>query len=85
MITGITYLLAGIFLFWIGLRSWKYRRQDTISAIELAILKATGEEPLPSTKFDRSLKYGQAVFGFTLGPIFAFLGVIVILNELELL
>jgi hypothetical protein len=80
---GITYLLVGLFLFWVGLRSWKYRKQETISAIELAILKSTGEEPLPLTRLDWSLKYAQAILGFTLGPFFAFLGVILILSELD--
>ncbi len=85
MIYGLIYLAVGCLLFWIGFRHWKYRRVETIGALEAAILKATHEEPRPLSKIDWFLKYFQAMMGFLLGPIFASLGAIIILNELELL
>ena len=85
MINGIAYLLAGALLVWVGWRSWKYRKRETISAIEAAILRATNEEPLPPTKFDWAQKHFQAVMGFTLGPLFAVLGLVIIFDELGIL
>ena len=85
MIAGIGYLVIGLLLFWVGWNHWGYRKEETISILEAAIVNATGEEPLPTTRLDWLLKYIQAILGFILGPVFALLGVIVILGELEML
>ena len=85
MIAGLTWLLIGCLLTWAGWRSWRYRNQHAISAIEATMLKATGEEPLPRTAFDRFLAVAVAVLGFVLGPLYFALGVILVLGELGLL
>ncbi len=78
MLGGLFYLVLGIFLIWIGWRHWRFRRQETISVLEAAILRATGEEPLPRTKFDRILEYVQAGLGFVLGPFFLLCGLAIL-------
>ncbi|QCB53121.1 hypothetical protein E5675_00785 [Sphingopyxis sp. PAMC25046] len=85
MIVGIGYLAIGMLLFWVGWNHWRYRKEETISLLEAGILKATGVEPLPPKRLDWLIKHLQAILGFMLGPFFAFLGIIVILSELELL
>ena len=85
MSTGIIALAMGFLLLWVGWNHWRYRRQETINILEGAILDVTGEKPLPLTKLDWFLKYLQAILGFLFGSFFTFLGVVVILEELELL
>jgi TRAP-type C4-dicarboxylate transport system permease small subunit len=85
MIAGLVYVAVGLLLVWVGWNHWRHRRQETVSVLEAAILKAADEDPLSPTRLDWFLKYLQAILGFTLGPIFFFLGVIVILNELDFL
>ena len=85
MITGLIALAMGLLLLWAGWNHWRYRRLETINILEGAILHVGGEEPLPLTKLDWFLKYLQAILGFIFGSFFTLLGVIVILNELEML
>ncbi|MEM6908573.1 MAG: hypothetical protein AAF494_07820 [Pseudomonadota bacterium] len=85
VIYGLICLGVGLFLFWIGFQHWRYRHEETIGALEAAFLKATDDEPKPLTRLDWFLKYFQAIMGFILGPFFALIGIIVILNELEIL
>ena len=84
MISGLTFLLIGSLLTWVGWRHWRYRKEETISVLEATIFKATGSEPLPRTNFDRLLTYAQAALGFVLGPFFFLLGFIVLAVELGL-
>lgn len=83
--TGLLALAMGLLLFWAGWNHWRYRRQETIGVLERMILNAAGEEPQPLTRLDWFLKYLQAILGFVLGSFFTFIGVVVILNELEIL
>ena len=85
MITGLIALLIGVLLTWIGWRHWRYRKQDSISVLEASILKVAGEEPMPQSRLDRFLADAQAILGFTLGPFFLLVGLVVIVDELELL
>ena len=85
MTKGLPIFAMGVLLLWVGWNHWQYRRQETISILEAAILRPTGEEPLPLTKLDWFLKNLQAILGFILGPLFILAGVAVILGELELL
>ena len=85
MIAGITFLAVGALLVWVGFAHWRYRKQETIGILEAAILHAADEEPLPLTRIDWFLKYLQAILGFTLGPVFAVLGIMIILSELDLI
>ncbi|WP_447932360.1 hypothetical protein [Sphingopyxis fribergensis] len=85
MTKGLLIFAMGVLLLWVGWNHWRYRRQETINILEAAILRTTGEEPLPLTKLDWFLKNLQAILGFILGPFFILAGVAVILGELELL
>jgi hypothetical protein len=53
--------------------------------IEAAVLKTTGEEPLPRTSYDRIATRFHAIFGFVFGPVFALLGLALIANAAGLL
>ena len=85
MIAGLISLAIGVVAHFAGWNHWRYRKQETINILEAAILRPTGEAPLPLTKLDWFLKYLQAVLGFILGTLFILAGVAIILGELELL
>lgn len=85
MTKGLLIFAMGVLLLWVGWNHWQYRREETINILEAAILRATGEAPLPLTKPDWFPKNLQAILGFILGPFFILAGVAVILGELELL
>ncbi|WP_149037727.1 hypothetical protein [Sphingopyxis macrogoltabida] len=85
MIAGLISLAIGVVALLAGWNHWRYRKQETINILEAAILRPTGEAPLPLTKLDWFLKYLQAILGFILGPLFILVGVSIILGELELL
>ena len=82
MIVGLTYLLIGVMLTWVGWRHWRFRKEETVSALETSILHVTGESPRVRTHLDRLLTYIQAFFGFVLGPFFFLIGLVVTLGEL---
>jgi hypothetical protein len=82
---GLISLAMGLLLLWVGRNHWQYRRQETINFLESAILNLTVEGPLPLTKLDWFLKYLQVILGFIFGSFFTLLGVVVALNELEML
>lgn len=85
MIAALFFLALGTFLLGIGWRHWRYRKGETVSLIEAAILKTTGEEPLPRTRLDKFLTQAQAVLGLLFGAFFLLIGILAILNELGLL
>ncbi|WP_141237122.1 hypothetical protein [Sphingopyxis sp. GW247-27LB] len=85
MSAGLVSLIIGVVALSVGWNHWRYRKQETVNVLEAAILRSTGEEPLPLTKLDWFLKNLQAILGFILGPFFILVGVAVILGELELL
>jgi len=85
VITAVSLLGVGVFFCWLAFLGWRYRNEDRIGLLEAGILKAAGEEPLPHTRFDRWLQRFQIVMMTLFGPIFLFLGVIGLLNELEML
>jgi threonine/homoserine/homoserine lactone efflux protein len=81
--SALIALVTGVVLIWLGARHWRYRRHETVSMIEAAILKSSGDEPLPLTPFDWFLKYAQAILGFVFGLFFAGVGAVMILTELD--
>lgn len=85
MSAGLVSLVIGVVVLSVSWNHWRYRKQETVNALEAAILWSTGEEPLPLTKLDWVLKYLQAILGFILGAFFVLVGLVVILGELELL
>ena len=85
MTSGLMALLIGVLLTWTGWRHWRYRKEDTINVLEAGILRITGADPLPRTRFDRVSTYVQAIVGFVLGPFFLLIGVVIIVGEMGLL
>lgn len=72
----------GLLFSWLAFLGWRHRQQESISLLEAGILMATGEEPLPLTRFDRWLQKFQLVMMGLLGPTLVGLGVVVRLDEL---
>ena len=75
---AILYLLVGSVLFWLGLRQWRLRHQESISLIELGLLKATKSEPLPLNDYDRKAQPVFAVLNLIFGTFFFLVGLLVL-------
>ena len=70
ILKGLGLLLFGLLFVWLGATGWKHRREERISLIEAAILKAGGEEePLPRNNWDRFAAYVQPVLMLIFGPL----------------
>ena len=67
-------VMFGSLFIYLGVHSWKDRRKERISLIEAAILKATDDEPLPYSAFDRALAYLKPVLLLIFGPSMILLG-----------
>ncbi|QSR18072.1 hypothetical protein [Novosphingobium sp. KA1] len=74
MIPAILFLVFGGFLTWVAVVNWRHRSEEKISALEAAILRATGEEPLPLTRLDKAFQTFHLVFASIFGPLFLLLG-----------
>jgi hypothetical protein len=81
MISGLFLTLFGGFLTWIAVYNWRHRRDEKISIVEAVILKATGEQPLPLTRFDRALQWFQIVMASILGPLLLLAGLAVLFDQ----
>ena len=69
----------GTLFLWLGLDGWRHRREERMSLIEAAILKAgKGEEPLPFNRWDRAMTYVQPVLMLIFGPLMILCGVAVL-------
>ena len=82
MIPAVFFSLFGGFLSWVAVMNWRHRHVEKISLIEAAILKTTGAEPLPLTKFDRYLQWFQVIMATIFGPIMLFLGIAMLIDEI---
>ena len=79
ILKGLGLLSFGLLFVFLGLKGWKHRREERISAIEAAILKASGEEePLPHNGWDRMMAYTQPVLMLIFGPLMILGGVAVL-------
>ena len=78
ILKGFLALGIGLVLIWVGRNNWIHRDTEAIPLIENAILKATNQEPLPRTNFDRISRRIQAFLGFVLGAFFAGVGLIML-------
>jgi len=81
VIIACILLATGILFSWLAIIGCRHRREDSISLLEAGILKATGEEPLPLSWFDRLLQRFQLVMMSIFGPALIFLGVVGLLIE----
>jgi hypothetical protein len=71
---GLIFVAFGVAMTWLAVLNWRHRREERISLLEAAILKTTGVEPLPLTKFDRVLQWFQIVIMSLFGPLLTFAG-----------
>ncbi|MEP1420967.1 MAG: hypothetical protein ABJK59_04265 [Erythrobacter sp.] len=72
-------LVFGMLFTWMGVDGWRHRREERISLLEAAALKATGdEEPLPFNRWDRAMAYVQPVLLLIFGPLMILGGVAVL-------
>ncbi len=75
VITKAGGLLTFGFLFiYLGARGWKDRRDERISLIEAAALKAADEEPLALSAWDRAMAYAAPILMLVFGPCMILLG-----------
>tara|TARA_B100001057_G_C22296396_1_gene736482 strand:+ start:91 stop:360 length:270 start_codon:yes stop_codon:yes gene_type:complete len=79
ILKGLGLLGFGLLFVWLGVSGWRHRREEHVSLIEAAILKAGGdEEPLPHNRWDRAMAYVQPVLFLTFGPLMILGGVAVL-------
>ena len=76
---GAGLLVFGSLFVWMGLDGWRQRREERISLIEAALLKAGDEdEPLPLNRWDRAMAYVQPVLLLIFGPLMIIGGIAVL-------
>ena len=81
MIPAIFFLLFGGFLTWTAVMNWRHRHVEKISLLEAAILKTTGEEPLPLTKFDRIAQWFHVIMASIFGPLLLLVGIAMLIDK----
>lgn len=85
-IVAFGLLAFGSFIFWRGLRAIRLSlHEDGLPAIEDAILRATGQEPLPRTGLDRFLGALNSWLAVIFGPLCLGLGVVIVARNLGVL
>ncbi|MCJ2188489.1 hypothetical protein [Novosphingobium beihaiensis] len=82
MIAAFFFAVFGAFLTWVSVLNWRHRGEEKISLLEAAILKAAGEDPLPPSWIDRLLHKFHIAFASVFGPLFLFLALAMLINEL---
>jgi len=55
LIFAFAVLAMGLLFSWLAIVGWRNRGKEYVSLLEAAILKSTGAEALPLTRFDRWL------------------------------
>lgn len=79
ILKGLGLLASGLLFVWLGVSGWRHRREERISLIEAAILKAVGEDgPPPLSRWDRVIAYVQPVLMLIFGPLMILLGVAIL-------
>ncbi|MEO1047430.1 MAG: hypothetical protein AAFW59_03785 [Pseudomonadota bacterium] len=79
ILKGLGLLVVGVLFIALGVNGWRHRRQERISLIEAAILKAGDEhEPLPFNRWDRMMAYIQPVLMLIFGPLLILGGIAVL-------
>jgi hypothetical protein len=81
MIKGLIITTVGLGMTWLAILNWRYRHEEKISLLEAAILKTTGEEPLPLTKFDRTLQWFQVIMMSLFGPVITLAGLAILFGD----
>lgn len=79
ILKGAGLLIFGLLFVVLGVSGWRHRREERISLIETAILKAGGEEePLPLNRWDKAMAYIQPVLLLIFGPLMILGGIAVL-------
>lgn len=79
ILKGLGLILFGLLFVLVGLDGWRHRRQERISGIEAAILRAgEDEEPLPFNRWDRTMAFVQPVLMLIFGPLMILGGVAIL-------
>jgi TRAP-type C4-dicarboxylate transport system permease small subunit len=83
ILKGLGLVAVGLLFIWLGITGWRSRREEHISILEAAILKASGAEPLPRERWDRIWAYVQPVLMLVFGPLMLLggIGVLSLLGE----
>jgi hypothetical protein len=76
LLNGIAFLAVGLFMVSLGIYGWRVRKEERISLIEAAILKAGAGEPLPRNGWDRAMAYAQPILLMTFGVPTILLGLV---------
>ncbi|MEP3050737.1 MAG: hypothetical protein ABJP48_13320 [Erythrobacter sp.] len=67
---GTGLVLFGLLFVFLGWDGWRHRREERVSLIEAAVLKANNlDEPLPINRWDRMMAYVQPVLMLIFGPL----------------
>lgn len=82
VILSLVILAMGAFFCCLAVLGWRHPSEDSISLLEAGILAATGEEPLPLTRFDRALQRFQLVMMTIFGPLMVLVGGFGFLSEI---
>jgi len=83
ILKGLGLVAVGLLFIWLGITGWRGRRDEHISILEAAILKASDAEPLPRERWDRIWAYVQPVLMLVFGPLMLLsgIGVLSLLGE----
>ncbi|MEE4288407.1 MAG: hypothetical protein V2J14_03475 [Erythrobacter sp.] len=83
VLKGLGLIAVGLLFIWLGIIGWRSRREERISILEAAILKAADEEPLPRQRWDRIWAYVQPVLMLVFGPLMLLggIGILSLLGE----
>ena len=82
MIAALFFLAFGGFLTFVAILNWRHRHEEKINLLEAAILKATGQEPLPLTRLDRILQTFHIIMASILGPFLLIVGIALMVEQL---
>lgn len=85
MIFAVILIGVGALFSWFALMGWKHWGDEKISLMEAAVLKLSGEEPLPLSRFDHWLHKFQIIMMTLVGPSLLFIGGYSLLRELGIL
>ncbi|MGY6637364.1 MAG: hypothetical protein ACXIUO_09515 [Erythrobacter sp.] len=80
VLQGLGLIGFGLLFIWLGITGWKSRREERISIIEAAILKATDAEPQPFGRWDSMWAHVQPVLMLIFGPLMLLSGIAILIT-----
>jgi TRAP-type C4-dicarboxylate transport system permease small subunit len=78
ILKGLGLIGFGLLFIWLGVTGWRNRRENRISVIEAAILRAADAGAQPPNRWDRVWAYIQPVLMLTFGPLMLLGGIAVL-------